>query len=137
MQPQTKVVEHPQKNDAQGFDLRTHIKDAKTGRLLRVQPYTLHIIRGDKYFERPPKSGNLFYESGEAAGVMIGGDVKLGQAHSAYVEPITNERTFPGVVSENEALRAELAALKAEKEKEVPAEAAKRTEAQKPAAKQG
>lgn len=125
-QPKPKVIEHPERNPSEGFDLRTHIKDAKTGKLIRVQPYTRRVVNSVVYYERPVGSGNLFFESGLAAGRRIPdskdakGNVtyKIDEqaSHIEYVASITQERTMDGVVDENEALRKELAALKAEKE---------------------
>lgn len=114
-QPKAAVTEHPQKNPG-SFDLRTHVKDAKTGRLLYEQNYDLHIVGGVKYFERPCGSGNLWYESGEAAGRWEQGQAHPDKAHIAFTAPTTDQRTPEGVVAENEALRAEIAAMKAEKE---------------------
>ena len=48
------------------FDLRTHIRDPKSGRIVVEQPYRLYVQKdGGKVFERPPGSGNKFYENGE------------------------------------------------------------------------
>lgn len=45
----------------EGFDLRTHIRDAKTGNVKKLQPYRLRIKNGVKIFER---GGKFFYEDG-------------------------------------------------------------------------
>lgn len=46
---------------SEGFDLRTHILDAKTGEVLKVQPYRL-VVKGDKkIFIR---DGVEYYEDG-------------------------------------------------------------------------
>lgn len=51
---------------SEGFDLRTHIRDPKSGRIIIDQPYRLYISKdGVRVFERPPGSGNKFYENGE------------------------------------------------------------------------
>lgn len=48
------------------FDLRVHIREPKTGKLVDVRPYKLHIIQGTRYFERPVGSWEFFSENGEA-----------------------------------------------------------------------
>lgn len=51
--------------DGQGFDLRTQVRDARTGRLVKDQPYLRHCHR-DKgtVYER---DGKFWYETGEEA----------------------------------------------------------------------
>ena len=79
------------------FDLKTHIRDAKTGHITRRQPYRLHIKNGNKLFERPPGSGQMFYENGEAVEkesqvkTMPEADVKLTAMSLDSVLPETEE----------------------------------------------
>lgn len=47
------------------FDLRTHLRDKKTGEIIVEQGYALHIIDGEEIFERPPGSGQYFSRNGE------------------------------------------------------------------------
>lgn len=47
------------------FDLRTHIRDKKTGQVIVEQPYTLHIIDGEEIYERPIGSGQFYSRNGE------------------------------------------------------------------------
>lgn len=42
---QPKIIESPPRDETVGFDLRTEIKDAKTGRMIRFQPYTMIVDR--------------------------------------------------------------------------------------------
>ncbi len=67
-QPKRKIVEHPELDPSTGFDYRTHIKDAKTGQLIRLQNYARHSKNGEVLLERPIGSGNCFFENGEPAG---------------------------------------------------------------------
>jgi hypothetical protein len=64
MQEQIKqeVVESPQRDPQVGFDMRVEIVDAKTGKLLKYQPYVRHAHR-DKgvVYER---DGKFYYENG-------------------------------------------------------------------------
>lgn len=119
-QNKLEVIEHPARVGT-GFDLRTHILDAKTGEMIRIQPYRRFCEGRSVYFERPKMSGNLFYESNEPAGRRIQDkdgnwiiDTKL--EHVDFIAPKTHLVKAQEVFEENAALRAELAALKAEKD---------------------
>lgn len=46
------------------FDLSTHIRDGKTGAVVRTQPYRLVIDGGNRKFERPVGSGMWYDEGG-------------------------------------------------------------------------
>ncbi len=48
----------------QGFDLRTHVRDGK-GNIVKVNPYRLHVVNGNREFERPPGSGWFYTEGGD------------------------------------------------------------------------
>ena len=123
--PQKKIVEHPERNPTLGFDTRTHIKDSATGQLIRKQIHSLHIVGGQYLYEYPVKSGNLFYASGEVAGRWIKDGKGYKQdpdaKHLDFVAPKTDFVTPEEVMNENEMLRAELAALKGDKEKKAAA----------------
>lgn len=126
-QPKPKVIETPERV-GEGFDLRTHISDAKTGQLIRMQPYRMFCEGRIRYFERPKMSGNLFYESGEVAGrrVQVEGKWKIDETlkHTEFTSAKTDLITPDQVFSENEELRKELAAMRAEKEASIKAEKA-------------
>jgi hypothetical protein len=82
---------------SQGFDLRTHIRDPKTGQVIKKQPYKLYIGKFDgsnvgKFYERPVGSGNLFYENGAVAGRMVDGKVNHAVPHVAVVSPKSQEQ---------------------------------------------
>lgn len=49
-------------NQQQSFDLRTHIRDPKNGRIVKAQPYRLHCSGSQRVFER---DGKKFLENGE------------------------------------------------------------------------
>lgn len=61
----TTANETPARDETVGFDLRTEIRDSKTGKVIRSQPYIRHVHR-DKgvVYER---AGQFFYENGEPA----------------------------------------------------------------------
>jgi hypothetical protein len=135
-QPQPKVQEVPARVGT-GFDLRVNIKDGKTGEMIKTQPYNRHCVGTKTYYERPIGSGNLFWESGEAAGRWVRNpDFKKGTgnvefmpdeaaAHIFYDEEKTvkfSQEAANEVLAENTALKAELDALKAEKEAKMSAD---------------
>lgn len=117
--PAPKVVEAPQLDETVGFDNRTHITDAKTGRLIRLQNYTKHARADKVMFERPIGSGNCYFENGQWAGnyefVQKGNDVEWRKLSDTPKEtkaaPIN---VMEEIMQRNEALEAELAALRAE-----------------------
>jgi hypothetical protein len=118
-QPRPKVQETPEWNGV-GFDLRVLIKDAKTGEVIRHQPYNRHCVGRHVYYERPVGSGNLFYGDGKPAGRWMkqengeyGAQTDL--PHVSAPEPIA-PMSADAVAEENETLRRELAAAKAELE---------------------
>lgn len=126
-QPRAKVIEVPERAP-EGFDLRTHVKDGKTGQPIREQHYRLRIVGGTKYFERPVGSGNLWYESAEAAGRWAATDqmdkkgkpvfaVNPDAPHLAYSAPKSAAETNEELQDENAELRKELAARDAELER--------------------
>lgn len=119
------VVEHP--TAPEGFDTRTHIRDASTGALIRLQTHAVHFFGTEKMYEFPIGSGNMFSVQGHQIGrwefQAIGGDpkkrqwMKIGDDH-AFVPPAPANK-LEAVEQENSALKAELEALRAEKEKKV------------------
>jgi len=118
-QPRATVIEHPPHNPAEGFDRRVHIMDAKTGKLIKYQPHTLHIVGGNEYYEFPVSSGNLFYRSGEKAGRWLKTENGWGAVttaeHVEFATPLTEDQSIAALNEKNAALEAELAALKAER----------------------
>lgn len=53
----------------QGFDLRTYIRDPKSGQVIKRQPYRLHhCAEHGEWFERPVNSGNCWFRNGQPAG---------------------------------------------------------------------
>lgn len=116
-QPKPSVIEDPPPPH-EGFDYRTHIKNAKTGEMIKVQPYRRFCIGQQVYLERPKHSGNLFFENGDPAGRRIQKNGKWeidDQAkHIEVIEP--QDLTAEEIAAENEALKRELAALKSESE---------------------
>lgn len=48
------------------FDLKTHIRDRKSGRITSVNPYCAHVSRDHgMIFERPPGSKEFFFPNGQ------------------------------------------------------------------------
>ncbi len=116
-QPKAKVIEHPQLDESTGFDYRTHIRDSKTGRLHRVQNYARHSRGTDVLLERPVGSGNCFHENGTSAGNWdTTGWKKLSDTHKAAAPQALNREDE--LMQRNDALEKELAALRAEAEKQ-------------------
>lgn len=93
----------------ESFDLKTHIRNPKTGQLLKVQPYRLHCIGEKKLYERPVGSGNVFYENGEKAGRVVKGKHEESEAHIAYAAPLTADKRVNEAIAEKDA---EIAALR-------------------------
>ena len=52
------------KAQKKGFDLTTHVRDAK-GNIIKHQPYRLTIINGVHEYERPPGSGYVYTAGGD------------------------------------------------------------------------
>lgn len=119
----------PNAQESAGFDLRTHIFD-KRGRLTGKNPYRLHVRNGERLFERPVGSGNLWYENGDPAGrveVTISADARtqtkkfhIGAEHKAYTAPLTGAEKLhfehEELKAKTAAMEAELAAIRAERE---------------------
>lgn len=48
------------------FDLRTDIREPRTGKIVTHQPYVMHVSKTEgTYFERPPGSKKFFNTKGE------------------------------------------------------------------------
>lgn len=73
------------------FDLKTVIRNPKTGAIIKRQPYRLHVKGGSKYFERPVNSGNLWFEDGRPAGQMVNGEIVKGEEHKEYIAPLSKD----------------------------------------------
>lgn len=56
-----------QQVDPNKFDTRTHLFDNQ-GRLVKKNLYTLYVVEGEHYYERPMNSGNLWYANNQPAG---------------------------------------------------------------------
>lgn len=52
------------KEQKNGFDLTTHVRDAK-GTIIKSQPYRLTITNGVHEYERPPGSGYVYTAGGD------------------------------------------------------------------------
>lgn len=114
------------------FDLIVHHRNPRTGKLIKHTPYIKRVVgevgssERATYWERPAGSGNLFnshnnpigrweYEEKTVKGKQIKtGKFVEGAAHIAWEAPLTQDQK---VSKENAALKAELAAMKAEQNK--------------------
>ena len=114
------------------FDLRVTHRHPRTGEVIKHDPYILRVVgeigSADRtqLWERPAGSGNLYDFEMNPVGRWIyeektvkGKKVKVGHydAEAAHIEWIPPETEDQKIAKENAALKAELAALKAEKEK--------------------
>jgi hypothetical protein len=109
-----------------GFDLTVTHRDPYTGVITHTDPYIMRSLKAEggsgrtRVWERPAGSGNLFDRDNEPVGRWVkdgenpNGVFKRGAPHVAYEAPLTNDQK---VARENMALKAELAAMKAEQEK--------------------
>jgi len=106
------------KSSKDKFDLVVHRRDAKTGRVTSVNPYTMRKHHGVAYFERPKGSGNLYFENNEPAGRYVAGKFLPDAAHEAWVAPLTAEELVKQAVAsaleETARLKAELNEIKRE-----------------------
>lgn len=123
------------KNEVEGFDLKVTHRDDRSGQVTHKNPYRLRVVGGKggnrmKLWERPVGSGNLWNLQGKPVGRWIeeekeGGEVVMKYdpkaEHVSYEMPMTADQKLAqqanSVAAENETLRAELAAMKAEAEK--------------------
>lgn len=116
--PTQKPIEHPVKQEGI-FDHRTHIRDENTGALIAYQPYAYHSFGSTRLYERPQGSGNMFTPNGDPCGrwELRGQGVweKISDSH-APVKSVSFASREALLADENESLKAELAALKAEQE---------------------
>lgn len=119
--PAPKVIEAPQLDETSGFDYRTHISDAKTNRLIRLQPYTKHAKGSEVMLERPPGSGNCYHENGQPAGrwsiTVEGRETVWKKVSDKHAEvPAAPASQAEAQAQRIEALELELAAREAELE---------------------
>lgn len=114
--------------DPNKFDLITH-HWSPTGQLIRKNLYTLYVVEGNKFFERPVKSGNLWYENNTPAG-RIEFDAKgirkitEGASHVAFTPKLEGDDALFYELEQEKTKRAaaeaELAAIKKEARKDNP-----------------
>lgn len=103
------------------FDIVVHKRDAKTGRVTSVNPYTLRIHNAVEYFERPKGSGNLWFKNNEPAGRYEAGRFLVGASaaeHKEWVAPLSEldkiAQATASMQAENAKLQAELNEIKRE-----------------------
>lgn len=89
----------------QSFDLRTHIRDPKSGKVLQHQPYVLIIEGGQRKFERPVGSGNYWTEGGQPIG-----------EHKEWTAPLTEDQKVLKALTERDQEIARLKTQLAERE---------------------
>ena len=104
------------------FDpLKVHTIDPKTKQVLRVNPFRVIISKGQRFYEWPKGSGNLWFENREPAGRLTEkGEPVTGAKHEVWNPPMTMDASVgmsnKVLEQENKKLMAELAAIKQEKE---------------------
>jgi hypothetical protein len=92
----------------QDFDLRTEIRNPKTGQVITKQPYRLYARKGGHYFERPKNSGNLWFRGGEAAGRIVDNVIDTSLDHVEWVAPLSHDQKINEVLSSKESKIQEL-----------------------------
>lgn len=126
------MSESQEDNKPKGFDLIVTHRDPKTGQVIKSTPYILRVCgeqgsdQKARYWERPKGSGNLFDKHNNPVGrwiyedkIVKGKKVKVGKydekaEHIKWVPPLTEDQK---IAQKNAALEAEVASLRAEKEK--------------------
>jgi len=114
----------------QGFDTRVTFRDQKTGQITKQDPYIQRVCgegtNRSVFFERPAGSGNLWSVAGKPVGrwdaTKPEGERFISNAeHVAWERPQTEDEKLASRLiakdQENAILKAEVAALKAEKAK--------------------
>lgn len=96
------------------FDLRVEIREPKTGKIEKYQPYTMHVNRDGTLYESPPGSGKFFDGQGTLA-KDISAELKA-KYPERYVENKAGDE-LAKLKAENDKLKEQLAA-KDEKEPE-------------------
>ncbi len=113
------------------FDHRVSIRDPKTRRVIKYQPYRLRIKAGVKLYERPVGSGNMWLEDGTHA-----------NEHKPYTPPLVGDAAARAEISARDTKIRELEEKLAGKapadteSKEVAAIRAESAQAAKPAVAQ-
>lgn len=120
--------EQAQEEKPAGFDFRVTHRDPLTGLVAHTNPYTMHILGEERkqVMERPKGSGNCWDAQGQPCGrIAIKGEGRNAKLvhdpdakHIAWTPPETADQKLAREVaaqkSENESLKKELAAMKAE-----------------------
>lgn len=118
--------------DPNKFDLVTHRWD-NAGNLVAKNLYTLYIVEGASYYERPVNSGNLWYANNKPAGrvnLVFGTD---GNISSKAFDFKAEHKEFVPPKTANEQLHYELEQTR-EQNAQLAAELEQIKRAQKPAA---
>lgn len=103
------------------FDLRTHIRSAKTGKIVSENPYRLIIKDGMQIFERPPGSC-LMYNPDDSFNEEESNKAKLDSAKKAQEAAAKAKEKSAKQDAEKKRVQAELKKIEAEiKEHEVAA----------------
>lgn len=119
--------------DPKKFDLITHHWN-RQGQLTRTNLYICYVLEGNRYYERPVNSGNLWNEGNTPAGrveklfndegVVIKKTFDFKAEHKAYTPKLQGDDALKYQVEQErsraEAAEKELAAIKAERAVKVP-----------------
>jgi len=75
-------------------------------------------VQGQRFYERPVSSGNLWYENGLPAGRLVSGKIDETLEHVAFEAPLTSDqivaKKLADMQEQNAKLAAELALIKRE-----------------------
>lgn len=102
------------KAQKKGFDLTTHVRDAK-GNIIKHQPYRLTIINGVHEYERPPGSGYVYTAGGD---LIRQPSEKQKQAQQA--KEFTNDQLLKQIEELKAKLNSQESFLALEKDDEIP-----------------
>lgn len=118
------MEEKTEKEQEKKFDLMVTHRDPLTGQITKRDPYVMYVMKSAeggkmRLYERPKGSGNLWNSKGEPIGrwdksKKEGEQFIKGAKHIDWVQPLTKDQQ---IAKENAALKAEIAAMKAESDK--------------------
>lgn len=92
------------------FDLRTHVKDPKTGETIKMNHYKMEVSKTDgTRFERPIGSGNYFNGAGDL--IIKGKDPVVVKSVEEVTQDLESQKSI--LAKENDELKAKIAALTA------------------------
>ena len=110
------------KTELGGFNpLVTQERDPKTGKVMKLNPFTIIVHKGVRFYEWPKASKNLWFENRAFAGRLGDDGIPVkDQKHVAWVPKLTEDAKVGQhnqvLEKENVRLMQELSAIKAEQD---------------------